>query len=646
MDTSSGDTSGSKITADSYLRGLAVVDSKIAVIVSSLKLAQLAARVTEGIEIYNSSLDTAIPIGRDLETKRIEVVVSLGGTAAILEKNLSIPVLSIPVSAFDLMENFVEAAKYGKNIGICLYGKPVSKIDILERILQVQIRQVIYRDLETIRIGIMRAKEEGVQVFIGGNTTCQIAQEIGVPSVLISGTQETVANTIEEARKVVSIRREEREKIKRIEAILNSVSEGVVVIDKKGIVIVFNKAAEEILEMKATVGSHIDMVIPQLGLHEVLISSKTKLHCVERVGRIEIVINAIPIYLGGEVIGAIASFSDVPKVMKMEQKVRSTLARRFVAKYTTDNIVCESQAMQHVMGQMAQFANSDSTLLITGESGTGKELVAHSIHNLSHKKRGPFVTINCLAIPENLLESELFGHEEGAFTGAKRGGKMGLFELAHKGTIFLDEIGSISENLQASLLRVLQQKEVMRIGGDRIIPVDVRIIAATNRDLLNELSEGKVRVEFFFRLNILRLHIPPLRERKEDIPHLLTTLLNSYENKYQKKMQPLSGTLLKKFMDYSWPGNVRELENFIERFVLMADKPNQYESVLEYLFEDCRKTERVLFKSRADHISSTEDTLQVILNKPFTKKMEVAKRLGISRTTLWRRLRSTEETME
>jgi transcriptional regulator with PAS, ATPase and Fis domain len=621
------------------------MEPMIGMVSSSSNLAELARRVARKVgiqvEVHIGILERAISIGKDLEARGFEVILSRGGTAAILKDNLSIPVLSIPLSAFDLLENVLEAARHGKKIGISVYRDRITGVEIFERLFHVEIKQIIYTTSEKLRAGIQDAKSEGMEVIIGGNLSYEIARQIGLPCMLITSSEETVANMIQEARVVASIRREEKEKMRRMEAILNAVSEGMVAIDKNGTVTIFNKVAEDILGIKGALGSQIDEVVPQLGLCEVLTTGLERLQHLQQVGNAQIVVNLVAVYLGEEVIGAIASFSDVSKLMRAEQKVRKTFVRGFVAKHTIAEIACESQAMKRVIDQVKRFARSDSTLLITGESGTGKELVAHSIHNLSPRRKEPFVTINCSALPEGLLESELFGHEEGAFTGARKGGKMGLFELAHRGTIFLDEIGSISEAIQSRLLRVLEQKEVMRIGGDRLIPIDVRIIAATNKDLLTEVAEDRMRMDLYFRLNILKIHIPPLRERKEDIPSLVVSLFDSHAKQYGTKLGPLPGRLLKRFSEYSWPGNIRELENFTERLVLMVEKPTrvQLEVVLNNLFEEFFETERVLSKGDYASISSRESNLKVVGAGGRYTKGEVAKKLGISRTTLWRRLK-------
>lgn len=626
------------------------MEPKIGMICSDVRLVEEARRAADGrsihIEIRPGALEAAIPVGRQMEAEGIEAIVCLAGTASILRKSLSIPVIAIPhfLSTFDLVEDVSQAVKLGKNIGISVYGNPLSGTDVLEKLLQVKIKQVVYQDSESLLAGILRAKEEGIDVYIGRNLGNEFCKEIGVPSVFFNVSEERVANAINEAILITCVRREEKEKTKRIEAILNSVSEGMIAIDRNGVINVFNNGAEEILGVKDAVGKHVDELVSQMGLREVLETGTPKLQKLRKIGEVQIIANLTPVYLDAEVIGAIASFTDVSKVMRAEQNVRRSFTKGFVAKYTMDDIVCESPPMKRLIAQARRFALSDSTVLLTGESGTGKELIAHSIHNLSARREGPFVAINCSALPDNLLESELFGYEEGAFTGAKKSGKPGLFELAHQGSIFLDEIGSISAAVQSRLLRVLQQKEVMRIAGDRIIPVDVRIIAATNMDLLRMVKQGQMRMDLYFRLNILRIHIPPLRERREDIPVLVASFAEHHSRKYGKQIDRFPEKLMRRFRTHSWPGNIRELNNFIERLVIMIDTPDKYEEILDLLFEECLMTERVLFEDDRTDLPNLEGQKNKLDDS--YKKKALAKKMGISRTTLWRRLKDMDGSIQ
>ncbi len=240
-------------------------------------------------------------------------------------------------------------------------------------------------------------------------------------------------------------------------------------------------------------------------------------------------------------------------------------------KYKFENMIGKSRLMQEIYLLIDKVAGTDSTVLVTGESGTGKEMAARAIHSLSRRKDKPFVTINCAALPENLLESELFGHTKGSFTGAISD-KKGMFEVAHKGTLFLDEIGEMSPWTQVKLLRALQERKIRRVGGTEEIPVDVRVIAATNQDLKKRIEEGKFREDLYYRLNVISFEMPPLRSRVEDIPLLTQHFLQKYCQQMGKKMKRLAPEVVGIFEQYPWPGNIRELENVIERIVAIEDR--------------------------------------------------------------------------
>ena len=297
---------------------------------------------------------------------------------------------------------------------------------------------------------------------------------------------------------------------------------------------------------------------------------------------LEAVCNLIPVIENGEAVACfgIVMFQNMYDLFSLTlenkqlhhdlEQYKKELQSLKGAKYSIDNILGNSTKIEDMKTMIYKLAESPSTVLITGESGSGKELVAHSIHQNSHRNARPLVCVNCAAIPENLLESELFGYTGGSFTGAKKGGSIGKFEIANHGTLFLDEIGELPLFVQAKLLRVLQEKEVTRIGGNAPIPVDVRIIAATNRNLEEMVKNGTFREDLYYRLNILNIQVPPLRERKEDIPLLIEHFLSKLSST-QRNNKKLSSAALKVFLNYDWPGNIRELSNIIERLYYMSD---------------------------------------------------------------------------
>lgn len=370
-----------------------------------------------------------------------------------------------------------------------------------------------------------------------------------------------------------------------LESVLESIFECIVVVDTKGYITMLNQAYCEFLEVdpKAVIGKHVTEVIQNTRMHIVAQTGKAEIANIQRIGDNNCVVTRIPIIKDGEVVGAVGKvmFKDV-KDLKMMVRQLNTLQSELEyykeelrkvqgGKYTFSSIIGTSEKMEWLKSIAMRAAKGNSTVLILGESGTGKELFAHAVHTNSSRRFGPLIKVNCAAVPENLLESELFGYEEGAFTGARRGGKPGKFELANGGTIFLDEIGDMTLSMQAKLLRVLQEREIERVGSTKTSKVDVRIIAATNRDLELMIERGEFRQDLYYRLNIISLHIPPLRERKEDIILLCTSLLKKINSSTPHEVEGVSPEALEHLLNYDWPGNVRELENVLERAVNLMD---------------------------------------------------------------------------
>lgn len=335
--------------------------------------------------------------------------------------------------------------------------------------------------------------------------------------------------------------------------------------------------------------------------------------------------------------GFLIVLKDVQNIEKLEQKIRlDSVQKKYTAKYTFSDILGDSQAMSECIRHARRMAATDYPVLITGETGTGKELFAHSIHNASSRCEKPFIAINCASLSRDLLESELFGYEAGSFTGASRGGREGVFELAHGGTLFLDEIGEIPRETQVELLRVLQEKEIRRVGGSRVIPVDVRIIAATNKDLLQETVEGRFREDLYYRLDVLDLKLPPLRERGDDVKILGLHLFRQLPGGKDPIMQSQFLYLLEQVGPYQWYGNIRELQNFVERAnILMRNAGASSVTVSDILRrraepapEPCQETE-----------SRDRRAIEAALHNHPGSMADAARSLGCSRQTLWRKMK-------
>lgn len=357
---------------------------------------------------------------------------------------------------------------------------------------------------------------------------------------------------------------------------LDIVGDGVITYDEKEHITVFNKAAEDIFSRRASsvLGRNVKELLQENG-----IDLKPKTGQVQnklfRIGQQDIIITEQCIENNGEITGGVITLQIATKVREVERKLRLQLeAKGHHAQYSFKDLVFQSQAMEKAVEIAKKIADNPLNVLILGETGTGKEIFAHAIHRASPRGQYPFVAVNCSALPGSLLESELFGYEEGAFTGARKGGKPGLFEQAHRGTIFLDEIGDISPSMQARLLRVVQQKEIQKIGGTSVLPVDVRIIAATNRDLEELVEDGSFRADLYHRLNVLQLRVPSLNERREDILPLTRYFLKKrgFKGKLDKKV-------LEHFKSYHWPGNVRELENVLDFLTAMNNNEIREEDI-------------------------------------------------------------------
>lgn len=338
-------------------------------------------------------------------------------------------------------------------------------------------------------------------------------------------------------------------------------------------------------------------------------------------------------------IGYVITFRSIEKVYQLVNKYTGMQAR-----YTFEDIIGKGKLMRQAIKYAQTIANSPSTILIEGESGTGKEVFAQSIHNASNRKNNSFVAINCAAISENLIESELFGYDDGAFTGAKKGGHPGKFELANNGTLFLDEIGDMKANLQVKLLRAIQESSITRVGGDKNIPIDVRIIAATNKNLQSEVEKGRFRMDLFYRISVIPLYIPALKERKGDLPALIRFFLNQKSIKLQKDIPHMGYSVLQQLLEYNWPGNVRELENYIEQLVNLNGKisldsfhnlKNQNEIAAndsDLIEDEITFTDLTLQEIEQKHISLT-------IKKHMSNMTKVAESLGIGRNTLYQKIK-------
>jgi propionate catabolism operon transcriptional regulator len=376
-------------------------------------------------------------------------------------------------------------------------------------------------------------------------------------------------------------------------------------------------------------GSNIESIIPTFRETELLAQESQEANVLKDIDNKKIVMNSKTIKVNKKALGTVLFIQNVDNLQKNEIEIRQKLSQKgLLAKYDFDDIIGSSETITRTISIAKRYAQANANVLIIGETGTGKELFAQSIHKRSKRKNQPFVAINCAALPEQLLESELFGYVEGAFTGASKGGKVGLFELAHKGTLFLDEIAELPLGLQAKLLRVLQEQEIRKLGDDKIIPVDVRIIAAANVDLQEKVDVNKFRQDLLYRLDILRLNIPPLRYRKVDIKDLTKGFLAEY----QDAEIDMTDDAIVELIQHDWPGNIRELQNICERLMVLSSDNKITGLEVSEVFQRIHQSLPAK-EERRDRSPERK--------KKLTQK-ETAEMLGMSRTTLWRRTKKNK----
>ena len=592
----------------------------------------------QDVRLAKGLMGEAVGVVRELAAGGVEVVISRGATGRIIADALpDISVVDISKSGLDLITAIHKATFKTDRIAVVAFPYMTGGVKEIGLMLGVDVGVYELSCEEDIGPQVLRARDEGAAIVVGGYIMAQVAKELGVPCQPVETGPRSILSAVEEARRIAHGRAVEKAKSSLMRAVLTFTDNGIVAADRDGVVTVFNPIAGRMLRMTEAdaLGRPIAEVWPRLGLDRVLATGKGEIGQIERVFDQDIMCNKIAITVRGDTVGAVATFHDVRQIQKMEATVRKRiLATGHVASVRFKDILGASEVMRQAISMGIDFAHYDATVLVRGETGTGKELFAQSIHNASHRSAGPFVAVNCAALPGQLLESELFGYVQGAFTGASQKGKPGLFELAHGGTIFLDEIAEMDSGIQSKLLRVLQEKKVMRLGSDQVIPVDVRVVAATNKSLKELVNSGGFRSDLYYRLNVLRLKLPPLRQRPEDIPILAEHFLAKTQTRAQG--HALSAAALQELKRHVWPGNVRELQNVMARVAATLKEGEVSGGLVRQLLEDSPVSPVFgCMPSQGEQIGQA-------LTETRGRVGEAAKLLGVSRSTLWRRMRRME----
>lgn len=632
------------------------MDKKIGIIASDIELKNSIIELFEE-EVNKGEIiidildpDNFRQQGKILERKGAKAIIARSGGYRHTVGKVNVPVIHLKITTLDILQSIKTARKYMKDIILVISDLEYFDYDEWKEVIVENIIIERFNDKENIEDKVKKyAPRKDSAVIVGGGIPCGYAKRFGMDYVHIGSSKESIYEGIEYAKELIDNLYDQKYKNEILKTTLDGVHDAVVAMNREGNIILFNERAEELL--KKSKNNVLDRklleVCPELDfMIDVLNNKVNQYNEIKKLKKIIIAANISILNVDGHVHGVLCSFQDITKLQSLEKKIRYELNKKgLVAKYTFRDFIAKDPIMKETISKAIRIGLSDCTVMVYGESGTGKEMIAQSIHNISGRKDEPFVAINCAAISESLLESELFGYEEGAFTGARKGGKPGLFELAHKGTIFLDEMNSLSPNLQGKLLRVLEEREIMRIGSDYVIPLDVRVIAAANEELKTKVEEGNFRSDLFYRLNILEINIPPLRDRKKDI----IPLFKHYVKKLSQETEVLdiNNEIEEKIMGYPWKGNVRELKNIAQRYVIFNEIDLDEKEIIseadiekKEISDDVKTVDNDKVIDLKEINRFVEEKVIEMLSSQGMTKTEIAKKLGISRTALWKKTKS------
>lgn len=587
-----------------------------------------------------------------------KILISRGGTYSLIQYVSPVPVIEIKTSPIDFAATIRALQNIDDVIGVVGYANSMNGYELLKELGKHVIRAELKNNNDSVEDKIKDCVDSGAKVIVGDAVTCRTGSALGYTCFLLESGEQSLEDAFDEAERILQAIEREEELIDRYRTLMDSVHDGVLATDENNRIVAVNAPAcrifgleqKDLSDMPLGVLDRYGAVIREIAA-DVPLSDELR-----QIGSSKIEISNYPIRSGGKKHGSIAVFQDITAVQNREKKIRQKLVqKRLTAKYSFATIIYKSRVMGDCIAIAQKICNYDSAVLIEGESGVGKELFAQSIHNGSKRRLAPFVAVSCAALPPALIESMLFGYAEGAFTGGVRGGKEGVFEMAHTGTLFLDEIGELPLELQGRLLRVVQEREVMRIGGDANIPLDVRLICATNKNLHELVADGKFRKDLLYRLNTLRLYIPPLNERAEDIPVLAESFLRKYNGCYAKRFAGFTREALSFLKRYVYEGNVRELQGMIERAVIIGDgdfiKEEDLCAGLPDPFYGKYPQSKIdtVGRAGADPLSFGEKNVSLkeaedryireVFAKTGNSVSETCRILGINRSTLWRKMK-------
>lgn len=609
------------------------------------------------LEAYVATSESLIRIAQQKLETGTEIILCHGGTGSSLVRAFRTAAVPINRTDMEIIKTLQQAKTFSRDIGIVTFPDDNLDLKAMEALLDIRLHELHYVSWDQQVANVDALYAQGGRVVAGGGTSTQRMKALGGIGLLILPSDHSIQQALLQAKRIAQQKRMDARHLQEVQTLFGHLRDAVVSVDNACRCLFANSMAKQLLDLKDGNDSAWSAAAEALLFREVLVDRKPRREEIVTFKKQQFVVNVTPLLTESGMSGAVAVFSDALSVQNMNRKItEKRFNQSLISRYTVNDVRGDSPEMVRLRELIKRFAPTDAAVHISGETGTGKERVAHALHAAGSRQKGPFVAVNISALPENLMESELFGYEEGSFTGARRNGKPGLFELAHKGTLFLDEVGDLSLPLQLRLLRVLESKEVMRIGASGFIPVDVRIISATHHKLMDLVRQGRFRMDLYFRLTTLTLDVPPLRDRIKDIPLLCKDVLQQHGLPHNY----LSKDMLEALSSYQWPGNVRELLALIERYCilndfrkadagLMKDLVRQQRNMMSNEEKTCRSasskttalSEGVSLKKELDRVR--RELISEFISRNGGDRKLAARELGISYTTLWREMREWDK---
>ncbi|MGP8310744.1 sigma 54-interacting transcriptional regulator [Enterocloster aldenensis] len=592
----------------------------------------------------------------DFPADEYDAIIARGYTAQkTVAKYKQVPTIGLSISGYDMVRAISECCEmyHPKKVAVLGFGGQMYEVKNICRFFKIDVEVHAPVRHEELPAKLDQAIAAGCDALIGGYSANIVARQKDFPAVVIRTGEDTVLQAVDEAIHTVDQIRHQRIISQMYKTIIYSSKDGLLYVDAAGVIQVRNRVIRQMNGDISLMDRPLKQALPYLyKMFRCVVTSGQ-----EESGRIltipgtrvTVSVSCTPVIANKEISGVVFFLSDITMIQNLESQIRRKLSERgFQAKYTFQDIIHQSRVIDQTIETARRYAASDSNVIIVGETGTGKELFAQSIHNSSSRKNGPFVAINCAALPENLLESELFGYVEGAFTGTSKGGKMGLFEQAHGGTLFLDEVGEISTSIQSKLLRVLQERQVRRIGDNKVIDVNVRIISATNKSISKLSDQGLFRRDLVYRLDVLRLFLPPLRERENDVELLFLHLLQAQCRETRTPLPQLEPGALSLLHQYPFIGNIRELKNMVERASVLKTgdiitKKNLQDALYPPDLDMAPESGAAFMAAAKEGMPDTgpvtePEKLRQALEQCNGNRTRAARLLGMDRSTLWRKM--------